>query len=150
MPFRYRLQKFLEIRIKKKEEQLQEVVKAQKEVDRILVLIEKNKQKIAQTIKDMRKADPMMYEAFDVYLKSLYETDEKLQEELKSAIEKLNHEKELLIEREKEVNVLEKHKEHKNEEYKYEERAAELKMLNEIGSQKHFLRSVEEKEENGD
>lgn len=42
MPFRYRLQKFLEIRIRKKEEQLQEVIKAQAEVDRIELLIIKN------------------------------------------------------------------------------------------------------------
>jgi len=150
MPFRYRLQKFLEIRIKKKEEQLQEVVKAQAEVDRILLLIQKNKAKIKQTIADMRKSDPQMYEAFDRYLKSLYDEDERLNEELQKAHEKLEHQKELLREREKEVNVLEKHKENKREEYIKEEKAAELKLLNEIGSQKHYAKSVEKRQENGD
>ncbi|MBE7705636.1 MAG: hypothetical protein E7Z91_00115 [Cyanobacteria bacterium SIG30] len=150
MPFRYRLQKFLEIRIKKKEEQLQEVVKAQAEVDRILLLIQKNKAKIKQTIADMRKSDPQMYEAFDRYLKSLYDEDERLNEELQKALENLEHQKELLREREKEVNVLEKHKENKREEYIKEEKAAELKLLNEIGSQKHYAKSVEKRQENGD
>jgi len=150
MPFRYRLQKFLEIRIKKKEEQLQEVVKAQAEVDRILLLIQKNKAKIKQTIADMRKSDPQMYEAFDRYLKSLYDEDERLNEELQKALENLEHQKELLREREKEVNVLEKHKENKREEYIKEEKAAELKLLNEIGSKKHYAKSVEKRQENGD
>ena len=43
MPFRYRLQKVLDFRIKKKEEQLQEVIKAKNEVDRIQGLIDDNK-----------------------------------------------------------------------------------------------------------
>ena len=57
--------------------------------------------------------------------------------------------KEILKEREKEVNVLDKHKEHKKEEYLYEQKAAELKQLSEIGSQKHFRAQQEEKEESG-
>lgn len=150
MPFKYRLQKFLEIRIRKKEEQLRRVVEAQNKVDEIILLIEKNKQKIKQSREDMRKSDPQTYESFDRYIKTLYENEEKLKIELEKAEEQLRHEKELLMEREKEVNVLEKHKENKKEEYFKEERAAELKMLNEIGSQKHFAKMKEEKEENGD
>lgn len=42
-----------------------------------------------------------------------------------------------------EVDVLDKHKEHKKEEYLYEEKMRELKTLNEIGSQKHFMKSRE-------
>ncbi len=150
MPFRYRLQKFLEIRIRKKEEQLRRVVEAQNKVDEIILLIEKNKQKIKQTITDMRKSDPQTYEAFDRYLKSLYDEEDRLKLELEKAEERLRQEKELFIEREKEVKVLEKYKENKKEEYLKEERAAELKMLNEIGSQKHYAKSVEKREEDGD
>lgn len=147
MPFRYRLQKFLEIRIKKKEEQLQEVIKAQAEVDRIELLIIKNNKDIQDTRINMRKSDPMMYDSFDKFLKHLYEVGEKLELEKQEAIKKLDEEKEKLREREKEVNVLEKHKEHKKEEYLQEEKSQELKQLNEIGAQKHFAKSREKQEE---
>ena len=147
MPFRYRLQKFLEIRIKKKEEQLQEVIKAQAEVDRIELLIIKNNKDIQNTRVNMGKSDPMMYDSFDKFLKHLYEIGEKLELEKQEAIKKLDEEKEKLREREKEVNVLEKHKEHKKEEYLQEQKAQELKQLNEIGAQKHFAKSREKQEE---
>ena len=123
MPFRYRLQKILEIRIRKKEEQLQEVIKAQKEVFRIENLIEQNKEEVRQTRINMRSADPMMYDGFDKFLKHLYEIGENLLIQKKEAEEALEREKEILKEREKEVNVLEKHKEHKKEDYIKEQKA---------------------------
>ena len=147
MPFRYRLQKFLEIRIRKKEEQLQEVIKAQSEVDKIELSIIKNNKDIQDTRVNMRKSDPMMYEGFDNFLKHLYEIGEQLELEKQEAIKKLEEEKEKLREREKEVNVLEKHKEHKREEYLQEQKALELKQLNEIGAQKHFAKTREKQEE---
>lgn len=147
MPFRYRLQKFLEIRIRKKEEQLQEVIKAQAEVDRIELLIIKNNREIQDTRVNMRKSDPMMYDGFDKFLKHLYQKGEKLEEERQEALKALEIKKEKLREREKEVNVLEKHKEHKREEYLQEQKALELKQLNEIGAQKHFAKTREAKEE---
>ena len=147
MLFRYRLQKFLEIRIKKKEEQLQEVIKAQSEVDRIELLIIKNNKDIQDTRINMRKSDPMMYDGFDKFLKHLYEIGESLEEQRREALRKLEEEKEKLREREKEVNVLEKHKEHKREEYLQEQKALELKQLNEIGAQKHFAKTREKQEE---
>ena len=147
MPFRYRMQKILEIRIRKKEEQLQAVIKAQEEVDRIELLIVKNLQQIKDLTIQMRSAEPMMYERYDTFIKHLWKEDEKLQNEKKEALNTLEKEKELLRQREQEVNVLEKHKEHKKEEYIQEQKAIELKELNEIGSQKFFIRNREAKEE---
>ena len=147
MPFSYRLQKILEIRIRKKEEQLQAVINAQKEVDRIELLIIKNLQQIDDLTKQMKKADPMMFEQYDKYIKHLWEEDKKLQQQKLEALEALNHEKELLKLREQEVNVLEKHKEHQKENYIQEQKALELKELNEIGSQKFFIRNKEKKED---
>lgn len=147
MPFSYRLQKILEIRIRKKEEQLQAVINAQKEVDRIELLIIKNLQQIDDLTKQMKKADPMMFEQYDKYIKHLWEEDKKLQQQKLEAMEVLNHEKELLKLREQEVNVLEKHKEHQKENYIQEQKALELKELNEIGSQKFFIRNREKKED---
>ncbi len=143
MPFNYRLQKFLEIRIRKKEEQLEVVQKCQKEVMRIEGLIEANNQNIKDTRINMRKSDPRMYDGFDKFLKHLYEEGEKLEQQRQEALKVLRREEEILIQREREVDVLEKHKEHKKEEYLYEEKMRELKTLNEIGSQKHFMRKRE-------
>lgn len=147
MPFRYRLQKILEIRIRKKEEQLQAVIKAQEEVNRIEFLIIKNREEIERLAKEMRLANPMMFDQYDKFIKHLWEEDEKLQHQKHEAEENLNKEKELLKLREQEVNVLDKHKEHQKEEYLKEEKARELKVLNEIGSQKHFIKQSAAKEE---
>lgn len=147
MPFAYRLQKILEIRIRKKEEQLQIVIKAQEEVNRIELLIIQNLEEIQKLTKEMRSADPMMYEQYDKFIKYLWEEDKKLQIQKQEAIEALNKEKEILIIKEQEVNVLEKHKEHQKEDYIKEQKARELKELNEIGSQKFFIKNRELKEE---
>ena len=143
MPFNYRLQKFLEIRIRKKEEQLAVVQKCQEEVIRIERLIEANNKNIQDTRINMRKSDPRMYDGFDKFLKHLYEEGEKLEQQRQEALKVLRREEEILMQREREVDVLEKHKEHKKEEYLYEEKMRELKTLNEIGSQKHFMRKRE-------
>ena len=147
MPFRYRLQKILEIRIRKKEEQLQVVIKAQEEVNRIELLIIQNLEQIEKLTQEMRQANPMMYERYDTFIKHLWEEDKKLQLQKQEAIQALNREKEILKLREQEVNVLEKHKEHQKEDYIKEEKARELKELNEIGSQKFFIKNRELKEE---
>ena len=147
MPFRYRLQKILEIRIRKKEEQLQAVIKAQEEVDRIELLIIKNLDEIKKLSSDMRQADPMMYDQYDKFIKHLWEEDEKLKAQKQEALINLQKEKDLLVIREQEVNVLEKHKEHQKEAYILEQKALEMKELNEIGSQKYFIRNREKQEE---
>ena len=147
MPFRYRLQKVVEFRIRKKEEQLQVVIKAQNEVRRIEGLIEQNNQAIMQTRHNMRTADPMMYETYDNFLHHLYEIGEQLEQQLKEAIENLEHEKQVLVEREKDVKIIEKHKEKQKDIYIAEEKAAELKQLSEVAVQKYYQRQQEKKED---
>lgn len=147
MPFRYRMQKILEIRIRKKEEQLQAVIKAQEEVNRIELLIIENQEQIKNLTAQMRSANPMMYETYDKFIKHLWEEDTKLKQQKQEAQAVLEKEKELLKLREQEVNVLEKHKEHQKEEYIKEQKALELKELNEIGSQKFFIKNREKNEE---
>lgn len=147
MPFRYRLQKILDFRIRKKEEQLQNVRNAQALVLKIEGLIERNNKEIAQTREDMRKADFMMYESYDTYLKHLYEKGEALEADRQKAQEALDEEKRKLVELEKAVKVLEKHKEHAKEAYVEEEKKAELKMLSEVAVQKYFAKTREKQEE---
>lgn len=147
MPFRYRLQKILDFRIRKKEEQLQNVRNAQALVLKIEGLIERNNKEISQTREDMRKADFMMYESYDTYLKHLYEKGTALEADRQKAQEALDEEKRKLVELEKAVKVLEKHKEHAKEAYVEEEKKAELKMLSEVAVQKYFAKTREKQEE---
>ena len=151
MPFRYRLQKVLDFRIRKKEEQLQEVLKAKNEVDRIQKLIDENNQEIAGVIKTMRStSDFRMMDSYDKYLKHLYEKGEELEKQKQIAINVLEEEKRKLVEREKEVKVLEKHKEKALEQYKEEEKQAENKLLSEVAVQKYFQKTKARKEEEGE
>lgn len=151
MPFRYRLQKVLEFRIRKKEEQLQEVLKAKNEVDKAQQRIDQNNTEIKGVIHTMRtNPDYRMMDSHDKYLKHLYEKGEILQEEKRQAEEKLEYEKQKLVECEKEVKVLEKHKEKAKELYDEEQKQIEIKQLSEVGVQKYFQRSRERKEEEGE
>ena len=122
MPFRYRLQKILDFRIRKKEEQLQNVRNAQALVLKIEGLIDRNNKEIAATRTNMRQADFSMYEAYDNYLKHLYVKGENLEADRQKAQEALDEEKDKLRELEKAVKVLEKHKEHSKEAYIEEEK----------------------------
>lgn len=145
MPFSYRLQKILDFRIRKKEEQLLVVQQAQQEVTIAEQNIIKNNQEIEQTKLNQRKADFRLMEAFDKFLKHLWEKAETLEQIKVEAEHKLYMEMQNLIEREKEVKVLEKHKEKNKEAYLEEEKAIELKKLSEIAVQRHFRQSSDKK-----
>lgn len=147
MPFRYRLQKILDFRIRKKEEQLQNVRNAQALVLKIEGLIERNNKEISSTRQNMRQADFIMYESYDTYLKHLYDKGESLEADRQKAQEALDIEKDKLRELEKAVKVLEKHKEHCREAYIEEEKKAELKQLSEVAIQKYFAKTKERQEE---
>ncbi len=147
MPFRYRLQKVLDFRIRKKEEQLQVVQKAQEAVYIAEENIRKNEQEIQETKIHMRQADPMMYETYDKYLIHLWEKAEKLEQIRQEAQRQLDIEKQKLVVLEQAVKVLEKHKEKNREAYIAEEKAAELKRYSELGVTRFFHQSLERKEE---
>ena len=68
-------------------------------------------------------------------------------EDKKAAEQALRIEEQKLIECEKEVKVLEKHKEMNKEAWKEEEKAIENKQMSEIAVQKFFERTRREKEE---
>lgn len=147
MPFRYRLQKVLEFRIRKKEEQLMVVQKAQQAVFEAEENIRKNEEEIRTTKLNMRQADPMMYDTYDKYLIHLWEKAEKLEEIRKEAQRVLDEEKAKLVKLEQGVKVLEKHKEKNKEAYIAEEKAAELKKYSELGVTRFFRQSQERAEE---
>ena len=76
----------------------------------------------------MRKSDPRMYDGFDKFLKHLYEEGEKLEAQRQEALKALHREEEILHQREREVDVLEKHKEHKKKNIFMKKRCANLKL----------------------
>lgn len=146
-PFVYRLEKVLKYRINKKEEQLQRVKAAYREVERIQGEIDKNKATIISLRQSMYQADHTLLQSYDTYIKHLYGIIDKLELDKIRAINKLEEEKRILEELDKSIKALEKHKEKAHEIYKEEEKQRELKKLNEIGSQKHFAKMLVKQEE---
>lgn len=147
MPFRYRLQKVLDFRVRKKEEQLLVVQKAQQAVYIAEENIRKNEAEIQATKNGLRHADPMMYETYDKYLNHLWEKAEELEQIRVEAQQQLDFEKQKLVKLEQDVKVLEKHKERHREIYIEEEKAAELKQYSELGVVRYFRQSQEKLEQ---
>ena len=147
MPFVYRLQKILDFRIRKKEEQLLVVQKAQQEVFLAEQRIRENEVEIQQTIENRKTADYKMMEYYDKYLHHLWDKADALEAERKRLQAILDEEKLKLIKLEQAVKVLEKHKEKQKETYLEEEKAQELRQFSEIGVQRFFIQGREREEE---
>ena len=147
MPFVYRLQKVLDFRIRKKEEQLIVLQKAQQALYEAEQAIQLNQQEIAVTMQNQRQADYTMYEAFDTYIHHLWEKAVQLETVKQEKLEIVQQETQKLVELEQAVKVLEKHKDKMRENYIAEEKAAELKGMSELGVQRYFQRSREKLEE---
>ena len=147
MPFRYRLQKVLDFRIRKKEAQLLVVQKAQQAVYEAEERIRQNEAEIQQTILNRKTADFKMMEYYDNYLHHLWDKADVLEQERQKVQAILDDETQKLVKCEQEVKVVEKHKEKQKEAYLEEEKAQELKQFSEIGVQRFFIRAKETEEE---
>jgi flagellar FliJ protein len=147
MPFKYRLQKILDFRIRKKEEQLLVVQKAQSAVFEAEQRIRENEAEIQQTIQNRKHADFKMMEYYDKYLHHLWDKADALEAERQRLQTILDQEKQKLIQLEQAVKVLEKHKDKQKEAYIEEEKAQELRQFSEIGVQRFFIQSKEKEEE---
>lgn len=147
MPFVYRLQKILEFRIHKRDEQMIAVQRAQQAVYEAEENIRKNNEEIEATKQNLKTADPMMYETYDRYLIHLWEKAEHLEEIRKEAQRKLDEETAILVRLEQGVKVLEKHKEKNKEAYIAEEKALELKKYSELGVTRFFRQKQDKLEE---
>ncbi|MBO6273797.1 hypothetical protein J6O48_13615 [bacterium] len=147
MPFRYRLQKMLDFRIREKEKQETVVQKAQQKLRLAEQKVEQNKQEIMQVSTAKRTAEYTMMEYYDKYLHHLWDKAEILEQERQAAEDELKIEIQKLVECEQKVKVLEKHKEKQKELYIEEEKRAELKMYSELGVQRHFIHAKEIEEE---
>jgi len=147
MPFVYRLQKVLDFRIRKKEEQLMVLQKAQQALYMAEADIQRNNEEIVVTKQAQRQADFTMMEAYDSYLHHLWEKGEQLELVRQEKAEIVKQEVQKLVELEQAVKVLEKHKEKNRDAYIAEQKAIELKNMSELGVQRYFQQSRETKEE---
>ena len=147
MPFVYRLQKVLDFRIRKKEEQLMVLQKAQQALYEAEADIQRNNAEIEATKQNQRHADFTMMEAYDNYLHHLWEKAEQIELVRQEKEEIVQQEMQKLVELEQAVKVLEKHKEKSRDAYIAEEKAAELKNMSELGVQRYFQQSRETREE---
>ena len=147
MPFVYRLQKVLDFRIRKKEEQLMILQKAQQALYMAEADIQRNNEEIVVTKQAQRQADFTMMEAYDNYLHHLWEKGEQLEIIRQEKAEIVQQEVQKLVELEQAVKVLEKHKEKNKDAYIAEQKAIELKNMSELGVQRYFQQSRETKEE---
>jgi flagellar export protein FliJ len=147
MPFRYRLESILKVRIRKKEAQLAVVQKAHQAVLEAEERIRQNEAEIQQTIQNKKTADFRMMEYYDNYLHHLWDKAEVLEQERMRLQGILEEEQRKLVKCEQEVKVVEKHKEKQKEAYLEEEKKAELKQFSEIGVQRFFMQSREAAEE---
>lgn len=147
MPFVYRLQKILDFRIRRKEEQLLVVQQAQKNLAIAEQNIVQNNNEIELTKQSQKQADPRMLESFDKYIHHLWEKAKQLEIIRQEKERKLQEEIQILVECEKAVKVLEKHKEKKKDEFIEEEKKAEIKTFSEIAVQRHFQHTQQRNEE---
>lgn len=147
MPFVYRLQKILDFRIRKKEEQLLAVQHAQKELTIAEQNIVQNNNEIDVTKQNQRQAGALMMESYDKYIHHLWEKGKQLELIRQDKERQLQEEIYKLVELEKAVKVLEKHKEKKKDEYIEEEKQAELKTFSEIAVQRHFQQTRQRDED---
>lgn len=147
MPFVYRLQKVLDFRIRKKEEQLLILQKAQQALFEAEADIQRNNEEIVLTKQAQRQADFSMMEAYDTYLHHLWDKGEQLEIIRQEKEQIVQQEIQKLVELEQAVKVLEKHKEKSKDAYIAEQKAAELKNMSELGVQRYFQQSREAKEE---
>ena len=147
MPFSYRLESILKVRIRRKEAQLLVVQKAHQAVLDAEERIRQNQAEIDQTIQNKKTADFRMMEYYDNYLHHLWDKADVLEQEKIRLQSILDEEKAKLVKCEQEVKVLEKHKEKQKDAYIEEMKKAELKQFSEIGVQRFYIQSKESAEE---
>lgn len=145
--FIYRLQKVFELRERRKKEQEQRVVDAQKRVRAAEAAIEEKKTEIRDVQKNMLASPHTLMAAHDSFLHHLNGQLEKLHVDLEKAKAALSHERQLLIKAQADLEALIKHKEKAREEWLEEEKKLEMKRLDEVAGQRYFRAQFEKAEE---
>jgi flagellar FliJ protein len=143
--FVYRLQKVFELRERKKKEQEQRVIEAQKAVRRVEQAIEEKYQERRQVKEHMLSSPSLMMAVSDRFLHHLNQQIDELREQLRQAQLKLEAERRLLTKAHADLEALIKHKEKMLEEWRDEEKRLELKQLDEVAGQRYFRAQQEQR-----
>jgi flagellar export protein FliJ len=136
--FVYRLESVYKLRERRVKEQEQAVLEAQQAVRNAEVAVEKHDAAVLQLRAEMQQADPMMYSTYDRYLHKMTLDRKQLVLNVRSAEEALEAAKQELQRVRQEMEALEKHKEQAKELWREEEKAIEMKQLDEVASQRYF------------
>jgi flagellar protein FliJ len=136
--FVYRLQKVYEIRERRKKEQEQVVLKAQQAVQEALASVQEVEVIVTQLLQAMQTAHYSELANYDAFVHKQQKVLQMRRKRLNHLEQALDKEKQELQRRQQELEALEKHKEKAREEWQEEEKAAEMKMLDEIASQRYF------------
>jgi flagellar export protein FliJ len=135
------------MRERKKKEQEQVVNEAQNAVRKVQVRLDA-KVSEREDVRHQRKTiNPMMLDTIDKLLVRYAEQIVEIKTELDEANRILKEEEEKLAICRQELEALEKHKERAKEEWLEEEKQAEMKMLDEVASQRYFRQMVESAQE---
>lgn len=145
--FVYRLQKVYELRERRKKEQERKVAQAMDRVVKIEAAIEAKKNEMRLVRQNMFQAPTTLLESHDLFLQKLQEDLEQLKQELILAQQQLDYEKKMLIKATMDLEALVKHKEKTYEEYLEEEKAIEMRRLDEVAGQRFFRKQQAEIEE---
>jgi flagellar FliJ protein len=153
MPFRYRLQNIYNLRERKKKEQEQVVNDAQNAVRKVQVRLDAKVAEREDVRQQRKTANPMMLDNIDKLLIRYAEQIVEIKTELEEVQRILKEEEAKLAICRQELEALEKHRERAKEEWLEEENQAEMKLLDEVASQRYFRQMVEsaqETEESGE
>lgn len=145
--FIYRLQKVFELRERRKKEQEQRVIDAQKRVREVEVSIEEKQNEIRSVRKNMLASPHTLMAAHDDFIHHLNGQLEQLYIDLDKAKAALAHERQLLIKAQADLEALIKHKEKAREEWLEEEKKLEMKRLDEVAGQRYFRAQFEKAED---
>ncbi|WP_303673030.1 flagellar export protein FliJ [Vampirovibrio chlorellavorus] len=145
--FVYRLQKVFELRERRKKEQEQRVLDAQKYVREVEMAIEEKKDEIRDVQKNMLASPHTLMAAHDSFLHHLNGQLDQLHGDLNYAQSELEYERQLLIKAQADLEALVKHKEKAREEWLEEEKKLEMKRLDEVAGQRYFRAQLEKSEE---
>lgn len=145
--FRYRLQQVFDLRERKKKEQEQKVIQAQRRVREIELLIEEKKNEIKTVRHHMMTSHHTMMSAHDEYIHHLNQELDALYQDLAQAQQQLAYEKQLLVKAQADLEALIKHKEKMHQEYLEEEKRKEMKQLDEVAGQRYFRGQLAQEED---
>lgn len=148
--FQYRLQKVFELRERKKKEQEQKVIQAQRRVKQIEDAIEEKKNEIRLMRENMFTSHHTLMPVHDEYIHKLNVELDQLYDDLEMAKQQLAYEKQQLVKAQAELEALVKHKDKVYEEWLDEQKRIEMKQLDEVAGQRFFRQQLAILEEAAD